>query len=122
MIQQPSQPILQMWSFFKAIFPTCFTLLSLIYKRNFIFNDSVQIQQFVIGLFKFAQDAVTFKGHLRDFLVTLKEYSAEENAELWLEEKEQMLQEKNETEFEAALKIPGMIKPSQLYFLFINII
>lgn len=74
----------------------------------------VQIQQFVVGLFKFAQDPVTFKGHLRDFLVTLKEFSSEDNAELWLEEKEQELKAKTKADYEAALKIPGMIKPSQL--------
>lgn len=57
---------------------------------------------------------MTFKAHLRDFLVTLKEFSGADNAELYLEEREQALEEKKKTDFEAAMKIPGMIKPSQL--------
>ena len=65
-------------------------------------------------MFKFAQDPMTFKAHLRDFLVTLKEFSGADNAELYLEEREQALEEKKKTDFEAAMKIPGMIKPSQL--------
>jgi exportin-1 len=55
-----------------------------------------------------------FKGHLRDFLVTLKEFSGADNAELYLEEREQALVEKQKSDYEAALKIPGMLKPSQL--------
>jgi exportin-1 len=56
-----------------------------------------------------------FKGHLRDFLITLKEFSGADNAELYLEERESELKQKQKSEFEAALKIPGMLKPSQLY-------
>jgi exportin-1 len=78
------------------------------------FLSSIQIQQFIVGLFKFTQDPNTFKGHLRDFLVTLKEFSGADNAELYLEERENALQEKQKSDFEAALKIPGMVKPSQL--------
>ncbi|KAJ3257200.1 Karyopherin transporter [Boothiomyces macroporosus] len=76
--------------------------------------QAIQVQQFTIGLFKFANDANTFKGHLRDFLVTLKEFSGSDNAELYLEEREQALAEKQKADYEAALKIPGMLKPSQL--------
>ena len=46
--------------------------------------------------------------------MTLKEFSGADNAELYLEERENALQEKQKTDFEAALKIPGMVKPSQL--------
>jgi exportin-1 len=74
----------------------------------------IQIQQFVFGLFKFCQDQVTFKGHLRDFLVTLREFGGTDNAELYLEEREQALQDKQKADFEAAKRIPGMLKPSQL--------
>ncbi|KAJ3269891.1 Karyopherin transporter [Terramyces sp. JEL0728] len=76
--------------------------------------QAIQVQQFTIGLFKFANDPNTFKGHLRDFLVTLKEFSGSDNAELYLEEREQALADKQKADYEAALKIPGMLKPSQL--------
>lgn len=67
-----------------------------------------------MGLYKFTEDSVTFKGHLRDFLITLKEFSQADNAELYLEERENELEQKKKADFEAALRIPGMIKPSQL--------
>jgi exportin-1 len=50
---------------------------------------------------------------LRDFLVQLKEFSGD-NAELYLEEKELEAQRKALSEREAAMRIPGMLKPSQL--------
>ncbi|KAI8910419.1 CRM1 C terminal-domain-containing protein [Gorgonomyces haynaldii] len=72
----------------------------------------VQIQQFVLGCFNTSKDPVLFKGHLRDFLVTMKEFSGD-NPEWFLEEREQALQTKQKQDFEAALKIPGMVKPSE---------
>ena len=43
----------------------------------------------------------------------LKEFSGD-NAELYLEEKELAAQEKAQQERETAMRIPGMLKPSQL--------
>lgn len=54
-------------------------------------------------------DINRFKLALRDFLIQLKEFSGD-NAELFLEEKEIKLQ----TEREQAMRIPGMLKPSQI--------
>jgi exportin-1 len=48
-------------------------------------------------------------------LITLKEFSGADNAELFIEEHENALLEKNKADYAAALLIPGMIKPSQLY-------
>jgi exportin-1 len=50
---------------------------------------------------------------MRDFLVQLKEFSGD-NAELYLEEKEKEAQRRAHIEHEAASRIPGMLKPSQL--------
>lgn len=58
-------------------------------------------------------DINRFKLALRDFLVQLKEFSGD-NAELFLEEKELEAQRKAEVEREAAMRIPGMLKPSQI--------
>ena len=74
---------------------------------------SAQVQQFVIGLGEFHSDINRFKLALRDFLIQLKEFSGD-NADLFLEEKEAEAQRKAEEEREAAMRIPGMLKPSQL--------
>lgn len=74
---------------------------------------SAQIQSFVAGLFQFHDDQARFKLALRDFLIQLKEFSGD-NTELYLEEKEKEAQQRAQTEHEAAMRIPGMLKPSQL--------
>ena len=72
---------------------------------------SHQIAQFVLGLFQLNRDPIAFKAHLRDFLITLKEFAGDDNNELYSEEREAEAELKKKQEFEAALKIPGMIKP-----------
>lgn len=74
---------------------------------------SAQIQTFVLSLGEFHSDINRFKLALRDFLVQLKEFSGD-NADLFLEEKELEAQRKAQEEREAAMRIPGMLKPSQL--------
>ncbi|KAJ3415020.1 Karyopherin transporter [Chytridiales sp. JEL 0842] len=71
-----------------------------------------QVRQFVMGLLELNKDLLAFKAHLRDFLVTLKEFSGDDNSDLYLEEKEAEAKLKKETELAAALRIPGMVKPS----------
>lgn len=51
---------------------------------------------------------------MRDFLITLKEFSGDDNAELFLEERETEAQQRAQAEREIAMRIPGMLKPSQL--------
>ncbi|KAH9934873.1 CRM1 C terminal-domain-containing protein [Fomitopsis serialis] len=72
-----------------------------------------QIQNFVLHLAEYHSDINRFKLALRDFLIQLKEFSGD-NAELFLEEKEAEAQQKAEDERMAAMRIPGMLKPSQL--------
>ncbi|RKO97956.1 hypothetical protein CXG81DRAFT_9513 [Caulochytrium protostelioides] len=76
----------------------------------------VKIAAFVQGLFVHCKDFPAFKGHVRDFLVTLKEFSGEEGADgadkLFLEEREAELEQRKQAELQAALRIPGMVKPS----------
>ena len=62
---------------------------------------------------EYHSDINKFKLSLRDFLVQLKEFAGD-NAELYLEEKEAETQRKAQEEREAAMKIPGMLKPSQI--------
>lgn len=67
----------------------------------------------MLNLAEFHSDINRFKLALRDFLIQLKEFSGD-NAELYLEEKEAEAQRKAEEERNAAMRIPGMLKPSQL--------
>ncbi|KAI0060843.1 hypothetical protein BV25DRAFT_1917398 [Artomyces pyxidatus] len=68
---------------------------------------------FVSDLFLNYRDPAAFKLTLRDFLIQLKEFSGD-NTDLFLEEKEAELLQKAKADREAALRIPGMLKPSQL--------
>jgi hypothetical protein len=55
-------------------------------------HDSVQIQAFVNGLFTLHADQTRFKINVRDFLIELKEFAGQDNAELYMEEREASLQ------------------------------
>jgi exportin-1 len=66
-----------------------------------------------MSLGEYHSDINRFKLSLRDFLIQLKEFSGD-NAELFLEEKETEQMMKAQTEREQAMRIPGMLKPSQL--------
>jgi len=61
-----------------------------------------QVEQFVVALFENNSDRVAFKNLLRDFLVTLKEFGAD-NDELWSEEKD-MQQQQLQQQMPAALR------------------
>ena len=78
-----------------------------------LFVFRIQFTTFVRNLAEYHSDINKFKLSLRDFLVQLKEFAGD-NAELYLEEKEAEAQRKAQEEREAAMKIPGMLKPSQI--------
>ncbi|KAG0256031.1 Karyopherin transporter [Mortierella polycephala] len=71
-----------------------------------------QIQTFTIALFETNRDPNKFKLHLRDFLIQLTEFGASD--ELFLDEREAESEAKRKMEREAALRIPGLVKPSDL--------
>lgn len=73
--------------------------------------QSAQIDTFVRGLFDLNQDLILFKEHLRDFLVALREFSAQDATDLWAEERELEAERKAKAERDAALLIPGLVKP-----------
>jgi exportin-1 len=72
------------------------------------------VDAFVNALGENHNDINRFKLALRDFLIQLKEFSAGDNTELFLEEKEAETQRKAEAERQAAMRIPGMLKPDQI--------
>ncbi|KAL7408945.1 Crm1-F1 [Mrakia frigida] len=76
--------------------------------------QSNQIKQSVELMFVAHEDPNKFKLTLRDFLITMKEYSGEEDPDSLLIDKEAELAQKAKVERQAALQVPGMIKPSEL--------
>lgn len=80
---------------------------------NLFVAVSSDIMVFVLNLADYHSDVNRFKLALRDFLIQLKEFS-DDNAELFVDEKEAEAAHKAQQEREAALRIPGMLKPSQL--------
>lgn len=69
----------------------------------------IQVQTFVEGLFKMTTDTIMFKNHVRDFLIGLKEFQGDE---LFIEEREAEIERSKNEAFDAAMKVPGLIKPS----------
>ncbi|XP_058072519.1 protein EXPORTIN 1A-like [Magnolia sinica] len=71
---------------------------------------TAEVTQFVNGLFESRNDLSTFKNHIRDFLVQSKEFSAQDNKDLYAEE----AAAQRERERQRMLTIPGLIAPSEL--------
>jgi len=75
--------------------------------------QEIQIQQFVIGLFTLNDDFNRFKTHLRDFLISLKEFAGD-NTELYAEEREQAQRDAKAAERDRAMKVGGLLKPADM--------
>jgi exportin-1 len=67
----------------------------------------------VNGLFTLTEDFTRFKTHLRDFLISLKEFAGD-NAELYADEREQEQRDAKIAERERAMKVGGLLKPADL--------
>ena len=65
------------------------------------------------GLFLLTNDHAKFKLNLRDFLIQLKEFS-DDNTELYAEDIEREKKEAAEAERQRAMKVGGLLKPSEL--------
>ena len=70
-----------------------------------------QVHDFVLGLFDLRMDLAAFKNHLRDFLIQLKEFSDEDNNELYTEERGAAEGERLRRDREARLAVPGLVNP-----------
>ena len=73
-----------------------------------------QVSKFVDGMFDLKMDLATFKTHLRDFLIQLKEFSVEENKDLFSEEAEAEERRKQEAMQAQRSAVPGLLKPSEI--------
>ncbi|ONK65879.1 uncharacterized protein A4U43_C06F1910 [Asparagus officinalis] len=69
-----------------------------------------EVTQFVDGIFTSRSDLPAFKNHIRDFLVQSKEFSAQDNKDLYAEE----AAAQKERERQRMLSIPGLIAPNEL--------
>lgn len=79
--------------------------------QSFANLTSSQVQSFVSGLFNTGLDINQFKLHLRDFLIQLKEFSAEDNTDLFFEENAAMQALKIKEQTERQLAVPGLVNP-----------
>ncbi|KAK7366618.1 hypothetical protein VNO80_08613 [Phaseolus coccineus] len=69
-----------------------------------------EVTHFVNGLFESTNDLAIFKTHIRDFLVQSKEFSAQDNKDLYAEEAAAQRQR----ERQRMLSIPGLVAPNEL--------
>lgn len=76
-------------------------------------TPSPQIEKFITDLFSQADDINRFKLTLRDFLIQLKEFAGD-NADLFAEDREKAAQDLKEAERERAMKVGGLLKPSEI--------
>ncbi|KAG0570872.1 hypothetical protein M758_6G185900 [Ceratodon purpureus] len=71
---------------------------------------AVEVSTFVNGLFETRNELGAFKNQIRDFLIQSKEFSAQDNKDLYAEE----AAAQREAERRRMLSIPGLIAPSEL--------
>eukprot|EP00188_Purpureofilum_apyrenoidigerum_P000812 Plantae.Rhodophyta-Purpureofilum_apyrenoidigerum.ctg14017.p1 GENE.Plantae.Rhodophyta-Purpureofilum_apyrenoidigerum.ctg14017~~Plantae.Rhodophyta-Purpureofilum_apyrenoidigerum.ctg14017.p1 ORF type:complete len:1087 (-),score=225.16 Plantae.Rhodophyta-Purpureofilum_apyrenoidigerum.ctg14017:29-3289(-) len=68
----------------------------------------MQIERVVQNLLNSLNNEQTFKGHLRDFLIQTKEFRAGDNTDLYDEERQAEMAEKQQAEAERLAKTPGL--------------
>jgi len=74
----------------------------------------VQVARFVEGMFDTKMDLPTFKTHLRDFLIQLKEFSMEDNSAMFNDEAELARRQQEQSLQAQRSAVPGMLKPSEI--------
>lgn len=89
------------------------------YVQNLLANafsnlQPAQINNFVQSLFTHNNDLARFKLTLRDFLISLREFSSGDNAELFAEDREQEAAQVRDQERQRAMKIGGLLKPADM--------
>ncbi|CAG9863650.1 unnamed protein product [Phyllotreta striolata] len=73
-----------------------------------------QIKITVQGMFNLDQDIPQFKEHLRDFLVQIREYTGEDDTDLFLEEREKALETAQAEKRRIELSVPGILNPHEV--------
>jgi exportin-1 len=73
-----------------------------------------QIDITVKGFFDLDQDISAFKDHLRDFLIQIREFSGEDDSDLFLAERELLLKSHEEEKRRRQMMVPGIINPHDI--------
>lgn len=73
-----------------------------------------QIDITVKGFFDLDQDISAFKDHLRDFLIQIREFSGEDDSDLFLAEREMLLKQHEEEKRRRQMMVPGIINPHDI--------
>lgn len=73
-----------------------------------------QIKVVVKGMFSLTHDISAFKEHLRDFLVQIREFTGEDDSDLFLEERERVLAAALKDRRRVQLSVPGILNPHEL--------
>ncbi|CAK8989114.1 Exportin-1 (Exp1) (Chromosome region maintenance 1 protein homolog) [Durusdinium trenchii] len=72
------------------------------------------VEAFVAGLFDPGKDLVTYKTHVRDFLIRLKEFSADETVnQFYLQEKEEEQRRKQQETLQQRAAVPGLMSQQE---------
>jgi len=83
-------------------------------KTAFPHLTPAQIKITVQGFFNLDQDIPAFKEHLRDFLVQIREYTGEDDSDLFLDEREAALRKHEEEKRRIQLSVPGILNPHEI--------
>ncbi|CAH0775387.1 unnamed protein product [Bemisia tabaci] len=73
-----------------------------------------QIKITVQGMLNLDHDLTAFKEHLRDFLVQIREYSGEDDSDLFLDEREAELKKAEAAKRQEQSLVPGILGPHEL--------
>lgn len=73
-----------------------------------------QVKLIIKGFFDLDQNLPAFKEHLRDFLVQIKEYTGEDQSDLYLEERNEALKKASDEKRRIQESVPGILNPHEL--------
>jgi len=73
-----------------------------------------QIKITVTGMFNLDMDVAALKEHLRDFLVQIREFTGEDDTDLYLEEREQALKQAESEKRRIQMSVPGILNPHEI--------
>merc|ERR1712129_613114 len=98
-------------------------MTNMVYVQGFVANllktafphlSDNQIKITVTGLFNLDQDIPGFKDHLRDFLVQIREFTGEDDTDLYLEERETALKAAQDEKRKVQMSVPGILTPHEV--------
>jgi exportin-1 len=83
-------------------------------KTAFPHLTEMQLKLTVVGFFNLDQDLAGFKEHLRDFLVQTREFSGQDDSDLYFEERELQLKAAEAEKRAQVSQVPGILNPHEI--------